>query len=309
MQRFPGPGWFLLTCLILWGVAPGAMAQEMWSLAYTLRAGQIITATTVLDVSGTYQSSSSELPTVEPQPHPANYSLVMVRRLEILDRDESGSTVKEELVSLEQVIGATTAIPVYASARLDKYSPLMPQLGGSVRYRITDRGYTISLQGAGGDRSGFGSALGGTLFLFPRLPDGPVRAGENWSPGSRSMPLGGMEGVARVDYSARLAESATPVATLEFARHIAAQNLSHRLSRPVESATSVRDFFWAVDDLQIDTTGTARLDLAAGQLRETESRVRFESRVRGMGTMYVENFRIQVEQSGVARNRTVFRYH
>lgn len=304
MERFR-----VLIFLVLLGLLSGSAAgQEAWQPAYQFHSGQVMTATTILEVTGTYETSSSELPSLDPSPHPAHYSFIMVRRLEVLASDDNSATLREELISIREVLDGTRAISVFEPGQVDKYSPLMPQLGGTARYRVSDQGYTTVMQEAGEARGGFGQLMSGTLFLFPRLPEEPVKPGQEWSPGTRTVRLGAMEGMARVDYSVAAVDMATPEARFDYTRTVTANNLFYRLDKKVESATSVRDFAWTMDQLEMETIGTARLDMATGRLVETESLVQFQSEVRGVGTMYVDPFRLQVKQTGTARNRTLFQY-
>lgn len=287
---------------------PLARGQETFTLQYQFAAGDVIETTTVLDVTGTYRTSSSEIPEVTSTPHPARYALEILRRFQVLEVKEGYAILQEEILAIREPASSTNAITLYDQNNKVNVSPLFRQAEGTKVYRVTSRGeVNLTSQSVTPTRKGLGDWITGAHFLFPVLPAEPVVSGATWSLSRliASVPAGHP---LSASWTGTFKGVDNGEARMDYQRFVTGRNIQQNIAAPTESATSITEFRLELKQLDMRSTGEAIYDNTGNRLLETRERFQFTANVDSRSSIYEFPLRLEIRQIAQGTSRTAFRY-
>lgn len=290
-------------------LAPMAWSQESQGLLrYQFPAYAVIDATTILDVTGVYYVSSSEIPEITATPSPARYSLEIARRFRILESNAQGALIQEEILGVREPSSASGEMVFFDKDVDQTSSPLFRQMKGVARYRITPRGEVSRAPDAEAEpRREFGTWMGGVFFLFPILPTEPIEAGTAWTDERILAAVPSSEPVA-ASMTATLETSEGNAAIIRFIRTLSARNVQHTVASLPQDVTSVTEFRLSMKALNMRTSGTAEIDLNNGRLLGLNENIQFTADTGSRSSIYEFPLRIDIRQVAGGTRRTTFRY-
>ncbi len=292
--------------LVFW--FPLAWGQETFTPRYQFTAGDVIETTTVLDVTGTYRTSSSEIPEVTSTPHPARYALEILRRFQVLEAREDYAILQEEILAIREPASSTNSITLYDQNMNVDASPLFQQAEGTKVYRVTSRGeVNLTSQSVTPTRKGLGDWMTGSLFLFPILPADPVVPGATWSQSRliASVPAGNP---LSASWTGVFRGIDNGMAHVGYERFITGNNIQQSINALTASATSITQFRLELKQLDMRSTGEAIYDNTGKHLLETRERFQFTANVNSHSSIYEFPLRLEIRQIAQGTSRTAFFY-